>query len=256
MKQYLIILLLTSLSLLSYAQQDVQSVSDFTITDIDGETYHLYDYLENDTYVLLNFFGVTCNTCIDFVPDLNKLYTIFGCNDYDLLILSVEQTHLDEEVQEFQSLYNTKYPLVSGLEGGGSALFADWNISYTPQVFLIAPDKEIAETYAIHEFAVIESSLLSYGIEHYPCNVTITEEQKAHSSLTIYPNPSRGDVAITLGKKWANARLTITSIDGATILIEKRIQQNDITINGLENGFYFVTLRKAHHTITKQFIVY
>ncbi len=42
------------LAILSAAQVNVDNAIDFTLTDVHGTTHHLFDYLDNGKYVVIN----------------------------------------------------------------------------------------------------------------------------------------------------------------------------------------------------------
>jgi len=42
------------LAILSAAQVNVDNAIDFTLTDVHGMTHHLFDYLDNGKYVVIN----------------------------------------------------------------------------------------------------------------------------------------------------------------------------------------------------------
>ena len=64
-------------------------MADFTITDIDGNSYNLYSLLKEKKAVMLNFWFVGCGPCASEFPALNTAYKsnrdkieILAINDY------------------------------------------------------------------------------------------------------------------------------------------------------------------------------
>lgn len=78
-------LFLFGISTVTYSQ----SITGFeNITDTDGNTHSLSTYLENDKYVLLNFYLETCFNCMTTAPLIESVYQNYGQNQCQLVVLS------------------------------------------------------------------------------------------------------------------------------------------------------------------------
>ena len=56
MKKIFFLVLGVALSFASFAQTDLTTAVDFTVTDTDSVQHNLFDYLNDGKYVVLDFF--------------------------------------------------------------------------------------------------------------------------------------------------------------------------------------------------------
>ncbi len=139
---YLFLLLITSTT---YAQK---ATPDFTVTDIYGHTHTLYsDYLDQGKYVFIDFFRTGCYPCMEISPVLDTIYREFGCNYGDIVFLGIDGYSYDSYIFDFTNSYSMTFPAVSGNDGGGSKVFANYEVNYTPKKILINPGGKIIADY-------------------------------------------------------------------------------------------------------------
>ena len=158
MKRYSILLALLFLPFLYLkAQLDYGDVApDFTVTDIDGNTWNLYDILDEGKSVILDFSATWCTPCWDYHEEgtLKELYNQYGPNGSDeLMVFMVE----GDPTTNVDCLYNlpgcnsstlgdwvtdTPYPIIDN-----SALTATdmYNIAYWPTLYYICSNRIIRE---------------------------------------------------------------------------------------------------------------
>jgi thiol-disulfide isomerase/thioredoxin len=173
------------------------TVPDFTVTDISGHTHRLYSYLEEDKYVGLDFFGLSCAPCIALVPVINQAFTKYGCNQNEVIIIALNMLNNDEAVSAFKQQYGGLYPAVSGIEGGGEAVYYDWQIQFWPQFVVIHPNKTLIANIDPINLDVIDSVFNAYGIQPDTCNASgISPHFLNPNEIRVFPNPSEGRVFI------------------------------------------------------------
>jgi len=138
-------------SLLAYPTLTAQNAPDFTVTDSDGQTHHLYaDYLNQGKTVLLEVFFTTCPPCNSIAPLMEPLYQEWGAGDYDVEFFDLSDKSFDTNalVAAYKANYGHTYP-AAGSEGGSipavtpykNGLFGPW--SGTPTFIVIAPDGSV-----------------------------------------------------------------------------------------------------------------
>lgn len=88
------LLAITCFAYTSQAQLPDGSIApDFTVTDLDGNTHNLYDYLDDGKYVILDIMASWCSPCwamheAEVLKDFHALYGPEGTNE--VVIISVE----------------------------------------------------------------------------------------------------------------------------------------------------------------------
>ncbi|MEA3446453.1 MAG: TlpA disulfide reductase family protein, partial [Bacteroidota bacterium] len=118
------------------------TVPDFTLTDIDGNSYNLYQELAEGKTVVLDFFALQCGTCQTGIAYVENVWQTFGSNGDDLWVWAIESsggTNLD--IQDFVQVNGGSFPGFSITEN--DTLYSFFNITYTPQYFVICPNGQI-----------------------------------------------------------------------------------------------------------------
>jgi cytochrome oxidase Cu insertion factor (SCO1/SenC/PrrC family) len=194
MKHILSFVLFLSLNLTTKAQTPLSVAEDFTVTDLDGNTFNLFNTLNNNKFVVIDFFYCTCVPCQINTPKVQYAYQYFGCNRSNVVFLSMD-TGDDTEAcrlfeENYQNLAGEKFPSVSGDDGGGNAVCSAYGILAYPTVILIAPDKTILEQdiWPIADGPYLASIIEGHGGIAYDCSAVGIEEVRT-AFADSYPNP-------------------------------------------------------------------
>lgn len=157
MRVFLLLALFLCIPLFAIAQlEDGSFAPDFELTDLNGNTWHLYEVLESGKHVILDFSATWCHPCWLYHEEgiLNEAYQLYGPNGTnELMIFMIEG---DEETN-VACLYNlpdcsystqgdwtagTSYPIIN------DDFIADtYEITGWPTHFHICPNKIISHTY-------------------------------------------------------------------------------------------------------------
>ncbi len=160
---------------------------NFSFTDTQGNSHELYTELNLGKPVVLSFFGVTCGTCITNVPLIENIWQTYGSNGQNLWAWGIESIMADDsDIDTFLSNYGGTYPCFS--TQGIDSVLTLYNITYTPQTFLVCHDKTMKPLNLNSPDAMIEGCI----------NAT---------SNTIYSNEKIGIIAVSSGK---NAQIQIS----------------------------------------------
>lgn len=161
---FLSFLFLTS-SIPTYAQNENGSLApDFTLTDIEGNEYNLYDILDDGKMVVIDFMTTWCSPCWNFHEShiLRTIYETHGPSGTDdifvFMIESDEKTPVEAlEGIGSETLGNwiegTEYPIIN-LESDD--FLYRYGVSAFPTVLTICPNK-IINTYASWQEITVES---------------------------------------------------------------------------------------------------
>ena len=79
-------------------------VPTFTLPKVDGEEVLLYDVLEENEYVVIDFWATSCGPCIAKFPKWKKIYSTYKEHGLEIVSICLDLTHEDweETSQEFE----------------------------------------------------------------------------------------------------------------------------------------------------------
>ena len=171
MKNFLLIIFIFSLFFNVKAQCPITEAVDFTTTDIHGNSINLFEILDGGQYVLIDFFNTACGPCATIAPYIQESYESFGCNDFDIVFISIDKGNDNASCLEFGELNGINIPCISGQEGGGTEIHNNFQIPYVPLLILIAPDHSIIlqEITPINNALSITSLLEKNGVVQHEC---------------------------------------------------------------------------------------
>ncbi len=158
MKKLSLFLILFSIGFISFAQKGrtlstakeieqrgeqfrVPATADqnFIAQDVNGNTWNLYELLDEGKYVMLDFDYTDWPYCPDRVSDLNTAYNTYGCNSHDVIILNLTSDSQSQAQSTAQS-EGKEYPVLGdGADGG----YSHYCTSGVPGSILIAPNKNV-----------------------------------------------------------------------------------------------------------------
>ena len=152
---------------------------DFIATDIHGNTHHLFDYLDDGKFVVLDFFFTTCGPCIESVPILNYSYIEYGCNNADVIFLGINYFNTDIEVVNYENNHGALIPAISGVEGGGGAIVTNYDVHTFPTIIIIDPSRNIINQPSQHGIgfwppSLLSSELTNTGISTNSCEILVS----------------------------------------------------------------------------------
>ena len=212
---YTLLFLLISLSA-SIAQTTLDTALNFIAKDIYGNRIELYEFLDDDKIVVIDFFNTSCGPCQTYAPDMQASYTDFGENQGNVIYMGISKGDDNSMVARFDSIFGITYPSISGSQGGGNAIHTSYNILGTPTVIVITPDRVIVEKHIWEPTRsnINEAVENAGGIMVSTGNISTDNVVMAE----IWPNPV-GDYArlgfISAGSEYS---FMITDIAGRTRL--------------------------------------
>ena len=152
MKKILTLLFIIS-TLLTNAQTGLLSgagyAPDITVTDINGNTHNLYNYLDSGKVVVLELMSVTCGHCQSHAAGTENSYQTngpSGTNVARFLGLEVNAATDSAAVANFASTYGVTFPIANNI----SPTAINYQLYYTPGYYVIYPDRSYTTICALY----------------------------------------------------------------------------------------------------------
>lgn len=192
LKDTLFVLFFAVLSLSTRAQVG-NPAPNFTVTDTHGDTHTLYDFLDSGKVVVLDFFYTTCGPCQFYSPQVNLAYEKYGCNTANVIFMAIDYNDTNAEVMAYDQQYGIEYPSVSGLNGGGNAVVAQYGILGFPTFYVIDSSKTIVQQIDPPTLQVFDFRFQEIGIVPAECIVGTADKTALTERLDLFPNPVAGE---------------------------------------------------------------
>ncbi len=134
----------------TYAQLAVGSIApNWTLTDIDGNSHTLYDYLNQGKTVVIDFSTTWCNPCWNYHQShaLKDLYNNYGPSGTDEMMVFWIESDLATDSTDLHGTGNntqgdwvtgTPYPIIDLTE---LSIIEDYQIIGWPLIYIICPDR-------------------------------------------------------------------------------------------------------------------
>lgn len=229
------------------------TVSDFTVTDVDGANHNLSTYTGQGKHVIIEFFASNSTNPQQWNPIFNELFVTYGCNRADLICLAIN-SGVDNTagVLLFDSLYGGTFdpaPAVSN-QGGATSVANSFGVGSYPTFCLIGPGNEmlVNDIWPIQNINTLTNTFpAGSGIQPSACDVGIPERNAALIT-DVFPVPSTGLVSVST-EDHAGSTLSLVVFDqvGRTVHAEKLNSSGGrstsvIDLSALSNGRYVMEL--------------
>lgn len=132
---------------------------NFTITDINGNTHTLYDYLDQGKAVIMNMSATWCGPCWNYhnTHTLKNFYNQYGPPGTDQVMVFHVESDLNTNLDCLYGLSTcqggtmgdwvagTPYPIFNLTASNGAHIRSDYGLSYYPTIYAISPDRRAWE---------------------------------------------------------------------------------------------------------------
>ena len=115
---------------------------DFTLKDQFNKTHTLDDYIGKT--IVLHFYAIDCFSCLDELPNIEKIYNDYNQNKDDVIILSIANTSRNPKEDIIDFLKENNYTFTSLM--AKNKLFNKYYVTTYPNTYIINSDGNIAFT--------------------------------------------------------------------------------------------------------------
>lgn len=235
-----------------------KTVADFTLTDIDGNTYNLYEELAQGKAVVLDFFRYYCHACRESSQAVEGLWQDYKENNVWVWKIDIYDNETETQVRDFKEQFGGTMP--SFLKG--SNLFRYFVLEFglqsaTPGFIIILPDKTVAWVRAGFSEASMRSVLNENGFDQRVASVE-SENALAGINANVAPNPTIGNSTTLNLELDQPGTLQVRLFDGlgreVVTLVEGNVEAGTATIpvntENLAAGLYYVRVEQDGKSIT------
>ena len=250
MKKITLILSAITLSFAVSAQTSLTNAVDFTVTDLNGNEHTLFDYLDDGKHVCLDFFAYWCGPCADLADDFSANYNMYGCNEGEVIFLSVEYEGTDSQVHDFEQSFSgsNPAPVASGVEGNAGAVHSAYGIVAFPTFILINPDGVIVEQdiWPMDQ-DILDNTLQGHGLNYMTCTNDVEE---AVVEFAVYPVPANDVVNVKINE--TGSTIELINLIGSTVISTLSTDVNtQLDVSALNAGSYLVRVTQKGDVRTK-----
>lgn len=195
MKKHLVLIIVLLSFYSAKAQVPIDTALEFSVKDIYGNKIELFELLDQDKLVVIDFFSTSCGPCGLYAPDFQESYEDFGENTGNVFFLSICWGDDNNGVAYFDSVYGITHPSVSGSQGGGNQVHNNYQVVSTPTVILINPEREIIEQHIWEPTTEnINAAIIAAGGSMVGTDELVRSQI---SDLSVFPNPAKAAVKLS-----------------------------------------------------------
>jgi len=210
---------------------------NFTVTDINGQSHTLYDYLDQGMAVFVDFSATWCGPCWDYHQNhtLANIYDKYGPEGSgQVMVLFLEgsmSTGMSQLMGQGGGTYGnwidgTPYPII---DLQSTNVLNDYQIGGFPSVFTICPDRKVVLNGAYNQ------SYLEF-IMKQDCSETINPSIFSSTVGTTQETcPGKGDGGLEISLNGFFPPFDVFWNDGS----------NGTTLENIISGDYYATVRDA-----------
>ncbi len=241
------------------------AIGDFDLTDTDGESHQLYQYLQDDEVVVLKFFFLSCDNCQGFAPRFESLYQQFGSNQEKVTFLSMEVFgSSDSEIDNWKTQHGSSVPAL----GGSNLSYWSNNIEpilgngFTQVLVLKGNPQNPGDAEILYSnfgwISTSETENIASIIEANLSSSTGIEEADA-KTFSIGPNPSQDYLDITAADL-PSGKYYIQIFNNAGVLVEElnwessQVAQKRLDLSRFAAGSYLLSISDSAKRWTKAFV--
>lgn len=241
--------------LMNCSQLNAQTVAqDFTMTDCSGNMQHLFAELDQEDVVIMEFFMLSCNSCIVAGNKLNPMYN-------NLVSQYPGRVHF------WQLGYTNSYDCVdltawasshgynSVVFDSGAAQVAYYGGFGMPTIAVVAGSQHQVLFKRVG-FQSNDTTTIGIAARNFLNTVTGLSPVSSDLSSTVFPNPSNGNMVVKMNVK-GDEQFSLYTVTGEKVGMIRPVGKTEMGYNfdlsHLLEGVYVVSVQNSealtHHKI-------
>lgn len=290
MKKALLFIVLSLVYFISFGQSTMRMAPDFTAITLEQDTFNLNQLLEENKYVALEFFFNEGILCRETSPLVSQAFQQLGCNDYEVVFLSVNAGNDSLGCAQYRDELNLSTPIVSGFQGMGDSIKDLFDVQSFPTVILISP--EILSSYDLIVNDTIEESdttyytydtipynynvvvndiwpiytandivdtLMTFGIMKHQCVAGIGDFVREEYEIELYPNPVSDVLKLQSSEFSGELEYKVLDLIGRT-LIQRNVyipigSEVEVDVAALKSGMYIFHLSDGEKSVSEKIMI-
>ena len=112
-----------------------QKVPEFTLVNLDGEEVSLFDILEENDTVLIDFWASWCGPCVASFPKLKELRASYGKEGFEIIAVSIDSAKEDWSVGSEE--HDIPWINLGELESWDGEVATQYGVHFIPKNYLI-----------------------------------------------------------------------------------------------------------------------
>jgi hypothetical protein len=224
-----------------YVAQGQTVAKDWIRQACNGETHYLYQELDSENIVVLEFVMMDCSPCVVAANGIKEIiapYLDAHPGKIRLYSIGFSDSYTCENMRDWQTKNGFTHPVFTS----GQTEVAYYGGMGMPTIAIVANDSHYV-FYKHQGFANDQKDPIKKAIEAalgMPSGINATEPV---SGLKLYPNPVKDYLQLDV-PLYNNEKIIITDITGR-IVNETELTTNSLDVSGLQAGTYIISVMRG-----------